>query len=668
MLTEKMKRIVSVSGMAVLLLWTANCLAEEAWKTQANESIEQLRKRDVHITVTDQNGAPLQDVSVRIQQRKNHFPFGTANDNYRPDQWWPYSDNDHYANFVKENYNFACVSHPLVWVQNESVQGSPKWSSADYVVNSCRKNDIPMLMQNVFWENSNTIPNWAKALSNSELLNAMQSRIDYLTEHYGDDSFAAWCVLNEPYHTYLKNRLDSPTFNTRKWMFETMRSALPNAPLMLNSASVIGYQETDRFLEYKQTIQTFLNAGIPLDIIGIQCHMYGVDPYEMKQRLDSLAEFNLPIWITEYDDPTGETDEEKADNLEAFFRIAYAHPAVEVINMWGFWEGAIWRPGSELVDKNWNLTARGVRFFELMDEWATQYCGATDFSGTVDLRAFHGLYDVDIMLADGSIVNKTIAVEPGEGTASYTLEAVSVVWADSFDYASGETLEDHGWEIEIPDPGTGSVSLSTLMYASAPQSVRMSCTTTQPIKLYSPKYEEITSGTLSFKALQTRKASLLEAIMCVLTDPDGRLIAYIKFSSNGYIQLNHAGNTIVDLLEYSANQWYDIKVEFDLLRKDLRVIIDGHDYGIFHGLRDDFATKTNGFYLLLNTDTAGSAARGHYDDFKVEYIRFPQICGQIGTEFSSYDFNKDCIVNLEDFVELASWWGDCTDPQNSACE
>ncbi len=77
---------------------------------------------------------------------------------------------------------------------------------------------------------------------------------------------------------------------------------------------------------------------------------------KLKESLDALAQFGLPIRITEFNLPgqrskfyenkslrmTEEEELQKAKELVDYYRICFAHLAVEGILMWGFWEGANW--------------------------------------------------------------------------------------------------------------------------------------------------------------------------------------------------------------------------------------------------------------------------------------------------------------------------------------
>jgi GH35 family endo-1,4-beta-xylanase len=66
-----------------------------------------------------------------------------------------------------------------------------------------------------------------------------------------------------------------------------------------------------------------------------------VDADGMLRRLDRLGELGLPIHLTEISFCTPDA-QQRAEALETFLRLAYSHPAVKAIMLWGFWEKRHW--------------------------------------------------------------------------------------------------------------------------------------------------------------------------------------------------------------------------------------------------------------------------------------------------------------------------------------
>jgi hypothetical protein len=115
----------------------------------------------------------------------------------------------------------------------------------------------------------------------------------------------------------------------------------------------------------------------------------------MVRRLDRLAALGLPLHLTEVSFCTLD-QQQRADALEIFYRIAYSHPAVEVVMLWGFWEKRHFlKDRAALVDANWKNTPAGDRLDQLLlRDWRTTLTGTTDANGTLRFRGFHGTYDI----------------------------------------------------------------------------------------------------------------------------------------------------------------------------------------------------------------------------------------------------------------------------------
>ncbi len=131
--------------------------------------------------------------------------------------------------------------------------------------------------------------------------------------------------------------------------------------------------------EYVAQIRQLLNVGAPIHGVGIQGHVWSKTvlehPETLRKNLDKVAELGLPIWISEFDCAFDE-EAANADCLEAVYRTAYGHPAVEGIVAWVFWAGNSWRgPNAGLARRDWSLNAAGERYEALMKEWSTDVSG-----------------------------------------------------------------------------------------------------------------------------------------------------------------------------------------------------------------------------------------------------------------------------------------------------
>ena len=203
----------------------------------------------------------------------------------------------------------------------------------------------------------------------------------------------------------------------------------PDAKLYVNDYDVL---ITDSPLdiglpEYMAHIRKLLKQGIPIAGIGAQghSHLETFDRQVLRNALDSLATFKLPIRVTEFNLPgmrsefrrsqlTPEQEKLKAKEIEDYYRICFAHPAVEGILMWGFWEGANWIPSSSLYKLDWSPTPALEAYKNLVfKEWWTKESGTAGKKGLFSVPAFYGKYritvngvskEVDLTKQEGRVV------------------------------------------------------------------------------------------------------------------------------------------------------------------------------------------------------------------------------------------------------------------------
>jgi GH35 family endo-1,4-beta-xylanase len=148
---------------------------------------------------------------------------------------------------------------------------------------------------------------------------------------------------------------------------------------------------------YVALTRRLLQQGVPVGGIGCQAHLGpSIKLTRVQQDLDSLAQFGLPIKITEFDLTT--TDEiQKAVGLDGFYRICFAHPAVAGIFAWGFWEGTQWIPLAALWRRDWTPTPAARAYQDLVyRQWWTREIVTADAHGECSVRAFYGQHKVSV--------------------------------------------------------------------------------------------------------------------------------------------------------------------------------------------------------------------------------------------------------------------------------
>lgn len=122
-------------------------------------------------------------------------------------------------------------------------------------------------------------------------------------------------------------------------------------------------------------------------------------------------------------------------------------------------------------------------------------------------------------------------------------------------------------------------------------------------------------------------------------------------------RINSSGSTRVDMI---INPWDNypsgsVSVYFD---RQLAAKWDNFR-GIYSFNEIFFGIRKNIWDAGLNGGAGGYVPTWNFDNIKV-YKRAAK-CGDAG-DFSQFDFNKDCVVDLADFAMFASEWMSCTRP------
>ena len=371
------------------------------------------------LTVKTKPGA-----TVKIEQVAHEFWFGCAIPNSFVDGSMTETDKKQFEEKFLQNFNSAVTENAVKWGTMERKKGQPDYSVIDRILAWTEANQIPLRGHNLFWGIPQFIQPWVKELSDEELELTIKNRAETIAARY-KGRFAEYDLNNEMVHgNYYEERLGA---DITKKMAEWSKNGDPEIKLWLNDYDILTGKKLP---EYMAQIRLLLGQGVPVAGIGVQGHLHAetFDRDQLKNALDSLAQFNLPIRVTEFNMPgqrskyyadrklklTDEEEEIKAKELVDYYKICFAHPSVEGILMWGFWEGANWIPVSSLYKRDWTPTPSAEAYKNLIfNEWWTKAEAKTNKKGELSVPAFFGKYkvtvdgitkEIDLTKASGKVV------------------------------------------------------------------------------------------------------------------------------------------------------------------------------------------------------------------------------------------------------------------------
>ena len=337
---------------------------------------------------------------VKIEQLRHEFLFGTAVANQvvaTDEKAMSPQDRQRYIQTLSENFNYAVHENALKWYDCEKEPNKVDYATADKIWDICNELNIPMRGHCIFWEKDEFVQPWLKNLNNEDLRMAVKRRaIDMMTHFKG--RITEYDLNNEMIHgDFFRRRLGYGIVNEMAYM---SLSANPDAQFFVNDYGILvdgGFNAS----AYISQIDNLIKSGVPISGIGCQAHpatriKNPMSPFIVQRGLDRLAKFNLPIKITEAFFGS-EGEESMAQEMQTILPIYFAHPNVEAIVFWGFWEGTHWNPRSALWRNNWTHTPQGVAYRDLVfNKWWTRAQGKADGKGVYRTRAFYGDYLVTV--------------------------------------------------------------------------------------------------------------------------------------------------------------------------------------------------------------------------------------------------------------------------------
>ncbi|MDH4298679.1 MAG: endo-1,4-beta-xylanase [Cyclobacteriaceae bacterium] len=361
---------------------------------------------------------------VMVEQLSHEFWFGCAISNGFGSGSMSEDDARQYNEKFLKNFNAAVTENAVKWGNMETRKGEVNYAVVDAILKWTEENHIPLRAHNLFWGIPNRVQPWLKEMDDNELRQTLQHRAETITKRY-KGRFAEYDLNNEMVHgNYYEDRLGP---EITKLMAQWAQHGDPEAKLFLNDYDIL---TGNKLGEYMAQIRKLQGQHVPIAGIGVQGHLHSdtFDRHQLKNALDSLAIFKLPIRITEFNIPgqrskyytdkilvmTPEEEELKAKEIVDYYKICFAHPAVEGILMWGFWEGANWIPVSSLYKRDWSPTPAAEAYQNLIFKtWWTKDSGTVGKDGVYSIPAFYGKYSVTI-----NGISKEIGLRKADGKAT----------------------------------------------------------------------------------------------------------------------------------------------------------------------------------------------------------------------------------------------------------
>lgn len=205
------------------------------------------------------------------------------------------------------------------------------------------------------------LPNWIKQLSGPEIDHLLNAHILTVLERYVGKA-ETWDVVNEPiapWHNNPGNLRQGPFYahfgeDYIAKAFTLARELEPKATLLLNEAQTESADDNGATFRNSllALIKRQLDKGVPIDGIGLQCHLQSDRPYDFPQFaafIQEIVDLGLEVQITELDVNDSafsrsieKRDAQVADLYAQFLREVLAIPEVSSLVFWQLSDATSW--------------------------------------------------------------------------------------------------------------------------------------------------------------------------------------------------------------------------------------------------------------------------------------------------------------------------------------
>ena len=401
------------------------------WREGAKERIREHRTSPMAVKVVDGEGNPVSNASVRVAMTRHDFRFGTA---VNAGAFVAADEGHPYRKHLRELFNHAVLENAHKWKYWERDR-----AAADATVEWLNEQGFTIRGHTMLWQTFRYGVPMPDDVAEALRADDAAERRDYVNERVLDHIetignayqgvIDEWDVVNEittEHEILAVLSAETPPQEAPELLewFEAARKAAPDATLFVNDFDILPGEDEEHRAAYEKLIEFLLANGAPLEGIGMQSHFHQArlrrEPQAYFETLERFARFGLPLAITEFDmfghnwgnDPDTR-EARQAEVFEEFLIMAFSHPAVTSFTMWGFWDRRHWSGEAPLFREDWTpKPALDVYKDLVFDAWWTDETGETDAAGQVEVRGFHGDYEVTVE-RDGQREKKTVSLPKG---------------------------------------------------------------------------------------------------------------------------------------------------------------------------------------------------------------------------------------------------------------
>ena len=366
------------------------------WREEALARIDEVRKGDIKVVVTDSNGNPIGGAKTEIEMYEHEFEWGTAVSSGGV-------SSTKTLEAISSLFNSAVLENELKWSMYEQNKQRP----IDMIKKLNEYGIFTVRGHCLVWDrnrrtNDTSVPEDLPGLyyNKEQLFDRIESHIFEVMKNL-EGYISDWDVLNEACNnTTMQNIYGRELI--KEW-FDIARDTGVDVDLYYND-----FKTNDELFALLDKME---QMGVDYDGIGVQSHYSGnTNVTDIDNLYKKLASYGKKLKVTEYDYATGD-NQKQAEFTRDLMILTFSYEEFEGFYLWGI------RGGEDnryvCYDSAWNPKPALEQMEDLIyNKWTTKDSGRTDKNGVAEFDGFYGSYKISV-IANG--VKKTVWVDCHKG-------------------------------------------------------------------------------------------------------------------------------------------------------------------------------------------------------------------------------------------------------------
>lgn len=401
----------------------------------ARDYTHRLGKKTVRFVTKD--GSPLAGKPVKVAMQRHEFLFGGGIFDCVPYAAGELTDPAAREAFEQRFDKWLALMNnatlPFYWGGFEPTEGNPRNEQVMAGAKFLKKHGVILKGHPLCWHTG--CANWLMAYRNDEIIAKQVARIQRDVGYFAG-VIDMWDVINEVVIMPIFDKYDNAItricqelgrVKTVKTMFDAARETNPDAKLLINDFNLS--------TNYQILIDGCLNAGVPIDEIGLQTHMHQgyMGEEKLQEILARYEVFGKPMHFTEITLTSGhimppeivdlndyhvdswpttpEGEDRQAREFVELYEILFAHPLVRTAYTWNFVDGGwLGAPAGFLREDGSAKPVYDAAYELIRKRWWTNTETVTDENGVAVIEGFRGDYtltccgvETDLALRQGHL-------------------------------------------------------------------------------------------------------------------------------------------------------------------------------------------------------------------------------------------------------------------------